>query len=192
MGNNGFHRRVLFFHVVACLWVLAAAWSVHAEPSWRSMETKHTILRYTTAESLKSLDAKIDFTPEEWTLKRLFSASSSGDLQTGLSKKIDALHERVQQILGMPGKLQKKIIIELYADDAAMHRAYEGITRSACNVRAWYFHKKNTVYISVHDVHEGMLAHELAHGIIDNYMLLPPPRNTAEILAHYVDKHLTD
>ena len=48
----------------------------------------------------------------------------------------------------------------------------------------------NTVYLNVQDVHEGMLAHELAHAIIDNFMAVRPPRATAEILATYVDKHL--
>jgi len=35
-----------------------------------------------------------------------------------------------------------------------------------------------------------MLAHEIAHAIIDNYLSVRPPRATAEILARYVGKHL--
>ena len=34
------------------------------------------------------------------------------------------------------------------------------------------------------------MAHEIAHAIIDHYLLIRPPRATAEILAHYVDEHL--
>ena len=40
------------------------------------------------------------------------------------------------------------------------------------------------------DVHAGMLAHELAHAIIDHYLTVRPPAQTAEILARYVDSHL--
>jgi len=35
-----------------------------------------------------------------------------------------------------------------------------------------------------------MLAHEIAHAIVDNYLSVRPPRATAEILARYVGKHL--
>ena len=37
-----------------------------------------------------------------------------------------------------------------------------------------------------------MLAHEMAHAIIDNFMKLRLPRATAEILARYVDAHLLE
>jgi hypothetical protein len=35
-----------------------------------------------------------------------------------------------------------------------------------------------------------MLAHEMAHSIIDHYLRVRPPHATAEILARYVDGHL--
>jgi hypothetical protein len=41
-------------------------------------------------------------------------------------------------------------------------------------------------------MYEGILAHEIAHSIIDNYLLILPPKATAEILARYVDEHLFD
>jgi hypothetical protein len=44
--------------------------------------------------------------------------------------------------------------------------------------------------MNVNDLHEGMLAHELAHAIVDHYLLVRPPRPTAEIIARYVDSHL--
>jgi hypothetical protein len=40
------------------------------------------------------------------------------------------------------------------------------------------------------DLHEGMLAHEMAHCIIDYFLLVRPPVASAEILARYVDEHL--
>jgi hypothetical protein len=32
----------------------------------------------------------------------------------------------------------------------------------------------------------------MAHSIIDNYLLVRPPKATAEILARYVDSHLIE
>jgi hypothetical protein len=60
------------------------------------------------------------------------------------------------------------------------------------SARAWYVYEYNTIYINVRDVNEGMLAHELAHSIIDHYLSVRPPRASAEILATYVDKSLFD
>ncbi|MFC1867599.1 hypothetical protein ACFL0H_05635 [Thermodesulfobacteriota bacterium] len=46
------------------------------------------------------------------------------------------------------------------------------------------------MYITIEDLHEGMLAHEIAHSIIDHYLTVRPPSESAEILARYVDSHL--
>jgi len=48
----------------------------------------------------------------------------------------------------------------------------------------------NTIYLNVQDLFSEMLAHELAHAIVDNHLSVRPPRATAEILARYVGKHL--
>jgi hypothetical protein len=34
------------------------------------------------------------------------------------------------------------------------------------------------------------LAHELAHAIIDHYLIVQPPKSTAEILARYTEEHV--
>ena len=68
--------------------------------------------------------------------------------------------------------------------------AYRRIYHRKATVRGWYVYAYNTVYLNVQDVHEGMLAHELGHAIIDHYLEVRPPRATAEILARYVDKNL--
>ena len=36
----------------------------------------------------------------------------------------------------------------------------------------------------------GILAHEMAHAVIDHYFGVKPPKATAEILAQYVDAHI--
>jgi len=49
---------------------------------------------------------------------------------------------------------------------------------------------KRIIYLNAGDVHEGILAHEFAHAVIDSYFAVRPPRATAEILSRYVDEHL--
>jgi hypothetical protein len=140
-------------------------------------------------DDLRKFDEKIDYSPGEWGLKSLFSSSGSGDQIASLKKKMDALFERVQEILEMRGKV-KKVTINIYPNQNRLHEAYYEIAKRKCRIRAWYIYRTNTIYTNVNDVHEGMLAHEMAHAIIDHYLLVQPPRATAEILARYVDEHL--
>ena len=157
----------------------------------QSIETKHATVRYDSIKVLKKLDGKLDYSPGEWSLGKLFSASGSEGPIGSVKKKVDALFERAQEILGMRGKV-KKVKINIYANERRLHDAYYNITRRTCRIRAWYVYRTNTIYINVNDVHEGMLAHEMAHAIIDHYLMVPPPRASAEILARYVDAHLYD
>ena len=105
-------------------------------------------------------------------------------------KKADAVFQRVQNILGMQKKMDK-VKINIYKSKAQLNKAYTALYKETCTIRAWYRHRNNTIYVNANDLHEGVLAHELAHAIVDHYLLVRPPRATAEIIARYVDSHLT-
>ena len=89
-------------------------------------------------------------------------------------------------------KYMRKVKIEIYADKKKMQAAYSQKFKTQGHYRAWYRFDQNTIYLQVKDMHEGMLAHEMAHAIIDNFLKVRPPRASAEILARYVDTHLHD
>ena len=160
-----------------------------ANINWQSLETKYTIIRCQSLEDLKKFNQKVDYSPGEWGLKRLFSRSDSTKMIDKLKKKVDALYERVQEILDMR-KRMKKVTVNVYHNKKQLHAAYWGIYKKPCKLRAWYIYEYNTIYINANDLHEGMLAHEMAHSIIDHYLTVRPPGATAEILARYVDSHL--
>ena len=162
---------------------------ISPKSSWKRIETKHTIIQYETIKDLKEFDGEIDYSTGKFTLKGLFSASDSNDPAGPIKKKVDMLFERVQEILDMRGRT-RKVIINLYPNKKRLHDTYFSITGKRCHIRAWYIYESNTIYINKNDVHAGMLAHEMAHSIIDHYFSARPPRATAEILARYVDKHL--
>jgi Zn-dependent peptidase ImmA (M78 family) len=106
-----------------------------------------------------------------------------------LKKKVDALYERVQEILDMRKRI-KKVTINIFQNKKQLRAAYQEIYKKPCKLRCWYIYEYNAIYINANDLHEGMLAHEMAHSIIDHYLTVRPPRATAEILARYVDSHL--
>ncbi len=50
------------------------------------------------------------------------------------------------------------------------------------------FYKYGKVHIHIDDLRRGVLAHEMAHHIINTYFLVRPPTKTTEILAQYVER----
>ena len=156
------------------------------------LETRHTILHYRSSEDLEDFDDEVDYSAEG-VFGSLFSDSDGDDLQGKVKNKVDTLFKRVQQILDMR-KIMKKVTIKIYRNSEEIERAYiEIYRRSPKQVpRAWFRYKTNTIYVNLDDLHEGILAHEMAHSIIDNYLVVKPPRATAEILARYVDTNLFD
>jgi hypothetical protein len=71
-----------------------------------------------------------------------------------------------------------------------MQDYYEEIFGVRKDIISFYIYKHNTIYTNQHDINEHVLVHELAHSIIDQYFVITPPENIAEMLAIYVDTHL--
>ncbi|MDY6842811.1 MAG: hypothetical protein SVW57_01780 [Thermodesulfobacteriota bacterium] len=159
------------------------------DSTWKRIETKHTIIQYQLIEDLVKFDDKIKYRKERWSLKRLFSNSETETLFEKITEKVDLLFERVQTILDMRMRM-KKVTINIYRNRAQLYNAYTHIYKKQRHIRAWYTYEYHTIYVNLEDVHEGIVAHEMAHSIIDYYLLVRPPRATAEILARYVDSHL--
>jgi hypothetical protein len=158
--------------------------------AWQSLTTKHTIIHYQSDRDLGKFCANVKYGSQKWGLKVLFSHERSDNiLKDIVGKKTDDVFEKVQRVLGMLKKMEK-VHIKFYRDKAQLDEAYERIYHRPCDIRAWYRHENNTVYIRASDIKEGVLAHELTHAIVDHYLAVRPPRATAEILARYVDKNL--
>ncbi len=156
---------------------------------WKELQTNHTIIRYKSEDDLLKFHKSVKYGSSRWNRSSTFSTLPISEIQEMLIQKTDAIFGRAQKILDMR-KTFKKVLIQIYPDSKELKRAYTLIYRGKCNVRAWYRYRNNTVYINAKDVHAGMLAHELAHGIIDHFLVVKPPSETAEILARYVDSHL--
>ncbi len=165
----------------------------HAE-QWKILDTKYSALYYLEIEDLKAFDKKIDFSRDPGSFSSFIDDSSGpvSGFRKKLAAKVDAIFERVQLILDMRKPLKTRIKIKVYPNKTVLHDAYFQIYRKRTQIRAWYIFKHNTIHVNARDIFSGMLAHEIAHGIIDNFLTVKPPRATAEILARYVDKHLYD
>ena len=157
--------------------------------SWHTLTTRHTIIRYSSMGDLFKLNQKIQYYPGDTGVKSFMGLKDIQTLGDILKQKVDALYERAQEILDMR-KTVPKVIINVYPDQKALDGAFYALFKEECLLRAWYVFEEKTVYINVEDVHEGMLAHEMGHHIIDHFLKVRPPATTAEILARYIDAHL--
>jgi len=157
---------------------------------WNTFHTKYFKLRYHSVSDLKKFDSRIDYSPNGSSFSSFSKSSvSPKGFKKKMASKLDALFEKVQLILDM--RKPFKVIVNLYPDETALQDEYFQIYKKKRKLRAWYIFEYNTIYMNVKDLSAGMLAHETAHAIVDNYLAVRPPRATAEILARYVDGHLT-
>ena len=189
---------VLFFTLLSGSPCNALANRIPDCSQWKSLETKYVVLKYQSQEDLKHFHEKITYSPGKWRFKSLLNGSGSKSLSEKIGNKIDAMYERVQKILGMHKK-RRRVTIIVHGNKEQLRDSYVRI----CNLsphayghnpvpKAFYMYSFNTIYINVDDLHDGMLAHEMAHAIVDNFIRFQPPEPTAEILARYVDEHLFD
>lgn len=150
--------------------------------------TKHVLFYFNSAEDMVDFSGSIDY-PSEVKIGGIFSSPTTEEVKKHLIDKVDRLFKKAQMILDMR-KRMPKVKIKVFSNSEQLEKKYVRLYKTKGSPRGWYTFKINTVFLNVEDVHEGMLAHELGHAIIDNYLKVRPPRATAEILAKYVDKNL--
>lgn len=175
----------LFLVLSACLNPAHASES--PIPHWQSLATEHTTIQYQTTGDLAAFGSRLGCAPVSSTGQ--IPADSTTPLMAcheEIAGKVDDLFRKSCDILGMHG-FMNKISIRVFGDKQQQDAAFYELYKKGSTVRAWYTHSQLAIYVQINDLSPGMLAHELAHAIIDHYMIVPPPGESAEILARYVD-----
>lgn len=93
------------------------------------------------------------------------------------SNRVDRIVERVEDILDMRPKGLK---FNIY-----LHRGQMEESKVA-----FYDYKTKAIHVSIDYISDGIIAHEIAHVVINKYFVSPPPSKIQEILTQYVDKYL--
>ncbi|NWF98959.1 MAG: hypothetical protein HXY52_08525 [Nitrospirae bacterium] len=108
-----------------------------------------------------------------------------------IKNKMDVLIEKVESILEMyPREIRISII--LLDSDKEVQGIYHKKYGRNVDFIAFYSPKDKTIYLSINDVELAVLAHELAHAVIDHYYGITTPTKIHEVLAQYVESHLFD
>ena len=105
--------------------------------------------------------------------------------------KTDLIVDKVKTILDMYPRDLKFTIVVLEST-RKVQDMYEQIYGKRVNFPAFYSPKKNTVFLAVKHLDLKVIAHEIAHVILETYFQVSPPVKVHELLARYAERHITD
>ena len=159
---------------------------------WTIVEGSYATIFLDKDIDLKRVSRRIDvnFARYDPLERKLFFDKGITDTER-LANRIDIIVRKDKKTLDMhPHGFH--VNIRIYKNNREMWDIYEEIFKERKEYKAFYIHKFRTIYISLPNVSESVLAHEIGHAIIDNYFAILPPMKIRELLASYCDVHLKD
>ena len=187
-----------FFHVVPAVFILMGGFTLPALGQV-SFPTRYTVVRSESPLDLLEMERRLHFSAP--------ASNSQYQVTTGafafhpgfprLAAKIDAILARTSQLLHIQLSQQSRLNIVLVADGKEVRRRYQimvpGQRRSlfgSGSLEAFYETGNRTICLSLHDLREGILAHEMAHDLLCTRVYPQPPAADQESWAHYVESRL--
>jgi len=163
---------------------LAPAWAGQKQGGDRELETAYSTISYHSEADLLGFGRTIGKGQAALIRDNARAAQTARE-------EVDRLVYRVKTLLDMHPPLFRFNIIVL-SNYGEIEGAYASLGLSGPAPIAFYRQKSQTIYVSVDKLTPGVLAHEIAHAVINAFFSTPPPAQMQEILAQYVDRHLGD
>lgn len=162
---------------------------VPQENAWLSFQSRYFTVYFEPGVDLKKVQKRLS--------RRMFynNAIRRQDPLAGPEEKvalrIDAILERVKEILDMY-PLRMNLKIRIFKDRQSLDDEFYRIFSRSQDIKSFYVHKYETIYISEASLTDSIIAHEMGHAVVDHYFAVIPPEKVGEMLASYVDLHLED
>ena len=166
-------------------------------------QSKLTTIYYSHPDQFQSFAEKLRHDYLALTSSEDFAGNNHIPTRVSIGELADMLFQRVQLVLDMPLP-RLTVNIGLYSGKKEFSEVYSNIliksspdTYAQCAMNsgeapiAFYWKKTNTIYLRTENLSMGILAHEMAHAVIDHYFIIRPPGRTSEILCQYVDKQIS-
>jgi hypothetical protein len=126
-------------------------------------------------------------------LKNVLCHKKSFALTDEVKSKLDILVEKVVTILLKAWPIEQlQFKIMLLPSDTDIRKIYSEKYGKGGDYIAFYSPKDDTIFISVSDLRQGILAHEIAHVIIKHYFYNGASGITHETLAQLVENHIDE
>lgn len=180
-----------FILLTTCLICAITANAYSQEGEWNIFSSRFCVVFYEEGVNLDAVSRRINLRFSDFYSARQYREKADFPIEDIVAEKFDAIFTKVQDILDMyPSKIH--VTINIYKNSDGLNTAYEEIFNEPGTAPSFYIYKTNTIYTTENAIREGILAHEMAHCIIDHYFVILPPRKIQEMLAAYADVHLKD
>lgn len=153
---------------------------------WNESETRYFKLYTERGTDLNTVEMRLS--------NRLFlfnlGAMIDAETERKIGRRLDAIFEKAKEILDMNPRMSKPDI-RVFKDRERLYLAHRELTGNTAAVKAFYSFDCATIYTCEDDMTDSVIAHEMAHAIVDNTYNGIPSSNIAEMLASYVDMHIS-
>ena len=170
--------------IVAGGWLAPAAHAdeLEAQAGWRRVDSRHCTVWLDPQVTAEELAHQL----KSRTTGALAALPKIATVDEKLAARCDAIFERAQELLDMrPRDLHVTVRVARTPEQIQnVHAERYGFR--AKNI-AFYISENNTIYATTGQLTPPVLAHEMAHCIIEHYFETRPPRKIEELLAQYVD-----
>src|SRR3989338_5126046 len=182
----------IIFVLAVIFYVSFCGKAAHSQEEDRSVfSSKFCTVFYENDVDLKRVNRRISLGFSNFYSPHKYGQSPGLSMEDILSDKLDAIFNKAEEILDMyPAKIH--VAVNIYKTQEELNNAYEEFFNEPNKAVSFYIYKTNTIYTVESQLTENILAHEMAHCIIDHYFVILPPRKIQEMLAVYVDVHLKD
>jgi hypothetical protein len=201
--NSHSHRHIagyLYFLFLSMIGNSALIIDLH--PAWgqQVFKTQRTEIYYSDPSQLRKLEQHFSFSPAENFHQQCFFTPDpvQAPLSPGLASKIDGLLARVILILNVCPKKPNSLRIILLPNGKEVRQRWLALEPflhdrpifGYGSLSAFYEPRGRTIFLSLADLHAGVLAHEMAHFILNESFSRHPPAPLQEEWAQYVEANL--
>ena len=154
---------------------------------WQRIDSRYCTIWLDPGLAVKRVNRRV----RTWGIRPTVKIPKGETPDGQLAAKCDTIFRRAEELLDMypPGI---HVTIKVASTQEEIQDFYAARYGHGTEAIAFYVFENNTIYTTGRDISAGVLAHEMAHCIIDHYFGVRPPRKIEELLAMYVDAHLGD
>jgi HAMP domain-containing protein len=188
---------VIFFAFMSCLPAAQADVTDGVPPAelisnegWTITKSIFCTLYFRYDVDIGAVNDRLDTYKVDYGLLEKPPRPGEGDKEK-ISYKFDLIFYKVQELLDMRPK-DLHLNVRIYRDQKDLDRVYMEIFDQENKFIAYYIFKINTLFASEAKISANVMAHEIAHCIVDHYFSVIPPKKVAEMIAQYADAHLRD
>lgn len=157
---------------------------------WIMIRGDTVSLFYLPGANLKKIESKLRrrSLPIAREYRDLFT-NKAYPIESRISARLQFLLMRTQDILGMKPQIPS-ISIKVFRSRRELEDECRRMSQGQSEFASFYIHALTTIFTSEKDIGDSVIAHEMAHSVMDYYFMAPPPPTVAELMARYVDEHL--